>query len=204
MKISNLLLFAFFISMQACAQALTAQEQQEKIWAAKHINPEFDGASSELDGCSNYVGRALRRDEWMTDFDVFKILLTVPALTMYALIKQCEFYMPKSLQLKWAKFELRYFFRHQLEEGKGAYPQFTSYIDPNDRQFCSKKITNALLPDKFLTEEDFQTLLRNTMPQESLDPCFKYLRPSQYERWLDHQVLYWLDYAPRLGRDGLY
>ena len=201
MKTSILFFAATFFTIQACAQTPTAEEQQEKIWAAKHINPEvFDGIASELEWCSNYVGRTLRRDEWMTDFDIFKILLTVPAINIYALIDQCAFYMPKSLQLKWVKFQIRKLYRPQLEESKGAYPVFSSYIDPYNRQFCSKKIMNSLLPDAFLAEEQFQALLRNTKPQESLGPCFKYLRPSQHERWLDHQALYLLNYAPRPGR----
>lgn len=181
------------------AQTPTPEEQRDKIWAATHPgnDPDIHSINDDVKECSDYIDRPLRKDEWITDTDMKRVLKKLEnAASIYNIIDTCAFFMPKAMQLKWVKDHLRQ-----------PYKENSTKFSPDisESRYSGKFVgLPSIPPGTILSEQQFQTMLRNAKPHVTLSYCKYFIANDQFERWLDHEALYMLNYSNRRGRERGY
>lgn len=112
--------------------------------------------------------------------------------SIFNIIDACAFFMPKAMQLKWVKDDLR---KPYKEEATKYSPHMSTLT------FCGKLIGLPQIPfGTIFSEQQFQTMLHNALPQTSLALCKYFIADDQFERWLDHEALYMLNYGRKSVR----
>ena len=151
-----------------------------RSWAQD--DPGDPCCKSEIEWCSDYVGRPLKLGDWIGDKDVAEAL-SRDREGIKDVLEMCSEVMPRKLQIKWAKEHLR-----RLYGAKKKYPG-----DPWYREQCARTLGIALKPTLWLSDHEFQFLLRAANANISTHNCFNAIAPHQLERWLEREAAYVID-----------